>query len=498
MDLAAMRADELSHRTQRLARERFDTLIDLIESQTGIHLNSERQIEIETKIFQTISEHEIELINNCNHTPELLQKVINRITIGESSFFRNGPHFEALVNFVLPDIFANRELDKRIKIWCAGCSIGQEPYSIAITLKSKFPEIDRWKWVVVATDINTEYLEKAKQGIYHPLEMRGVNASVLASYFEKHADGMYRINDQIRERVVFEQFNLLDFPYQSATRENHDLVFCRNVLIYFNLPTANRVVREIAATIRPGGYLFVGHSESYSETESLKICLTNDTYYYRRDMPSRRVPSQRPARTSFLLIPGTGNRSIAPPANYRAARPRSSSLRPVSGNTRTKPTPKINSIPPERKKIADLSKLLKKVSNYANQGKLEKAETLLVEVAEGAGKLDPRVYFLIGVIANQKNETEKAIRNMKRAVFLDRDFALGHFYLAIIDERENKRESAKKHFRNVARLLRDLSDDTILDGAQDLPVGRLKRIVQAHLEEVDNANSILGEGEKSR
>jgi hypothetical protein len=100
------------------------------------------------------------------------------------------------------------------------------------------------------------------------------------------------------------------------------------------------------------------------------------------------------------------------------------------------------------------------------------------------GKVDHRVYFLAGVVANQKNDIPRAIRQIKQAVFLDKTFALGHFYLAILNEREGQREVASKHFRNVARLLEREPDDMILDGAHDLPVGRLKRIVQAHLKEL--------------
>jgi chemotaxis protein methyltransferase CheR len=139
-----------------------------------------------------------------------------------------------------------------------------------------------------------------------------------------------------------------------------------------------------------------------------------------------------------------------------------------------------------------VTKALEKAANHANQDQLETAAALLESLATGIGKVDHRVHFMVGIVANQRNMTQKAIESFKRAVFLDKKLTLGHFYLAILYEREGRIEVANKHFRNVAKLLEGAPDEMVLEGSQDLGAGRLRQIVQTHLregEDFDNGPS---------
>lgn len=477
-------------KVRRFQPDEYRALAELVERRTGLVLGQQRQREIESRLSKSVPDGEAgSLVHAAYNSQEALQQVVNRLTIGESSFFRNQPHFEALEKYVLPDIIQRRDADRTIKIWCAGCSRGQEPYSIDIFLREKFPEIRRWKRVIVASDINTEYLTHAAKGIYHQWDLRGVDERLRERYFTRQSDGSFRLAQEVVRAVTFKQYNMVDFPYHTIGEpETFDLVLCRNVLIYFGPRTSARIVSEIGTMLRPGGYFFVGHSETYSETESLRICLTNETYYYRRDTDNKSRPSQRARRRSLLLIPGVGNRSqIPPPLSRPTAKPPKLSIHPFPSHT--KPPRRRSSPPIAIEPINEVTRALEKAAKCANQGKLEIAAGLLDSLSTGIGKVDHRVYFMVGIVANQRNLIQKAIESFKRAIFLDKAFALGHFYLAILYEREGKARIANKHFRNVAKLLEKIPDDLVLEGSQDLSVGRLKQIVQIRLKEVEGSDN---------
>lgn len=188
-------------------------------------------------------------------------KLINALTINETSFFRDIHPFDSLRDYLVPELIKRREIGKTIRIWCAACSTGQEPYSVAILLKEYFPWLlNQWSITILGTDINSEVLEKAKLGIYTQLEVnRGLPIKLLIKYFNKLPDQRWQIKDDLKKLVIFRQQNLVS-PLSSLN--TFDVIFLRNVLIYFNTEIKQRILRQIHSVLSDDGYLILGSSES--------------------------------------------------------------------------------------------------------------------------------------------------------------------------------------------------------------------------------------------
>ena len=167
--------------------------------------------------------------------------------------------FDQLRDVLLPKLMAERAATRRIRIWSAACSSGQEPYSIAMLLKELGPKVAGWKFEIMATDLSAEIVNKAKAGLYSQFEVqRGLPITHLVKYFVQEAD-RWRISDDLRRMVTFREFNLMDHPRSLG---KFDVVFCRNVLIYFDPPTKAAVLANIADQLEPDGALYLGGAET--------------------------------------------------------------------------------------------------------------------------------------------------------------------------------------------------------------------------------------------
>ncbi|MGD9639390.1 MAG: protein-glutamate O-methyltransferase CheR [Alphaproteobacteria bacterium] len=249
--------------------QEIDFLTDVLKKRTGIVVNSDKVYLLENRlkpIAEKFKTHNIsELIKQIRTSNDetILRDVSNAMTTNETLFFRDTKPFEALKNVVIPELL-NHKLSK-IRIWCAACSTGQEPYSIAIALKEMgLPSnIDV---EILATDINQEVLNKAREGLYSQFEVqRGLPSLMLVKYFsqQKH---FWKISSEIKDMVTFKEFNLLD-DMQKIGKQ--DVVFCRNVLIYFDQKTKKDIVERIRKQTNDNGFLFLGSSEAlFSITEN--------------------------------------------------------------------------------------------------------------------------------------------------------------------------------------------------------------------------------------
>jgi len=197
--------------------------------------------------------------------PDLRRQIIDAITTRETLFFRDGSPFRALQNKALPEVIDGKQgtpFSKRLRIWSAACSTGQEPYSIAMVLHELLPDITTWDITITATDISDAAIRQASEGLYAEHEIRrGMPDQLLARYFDRRGNG-YKVRDELRALVAFRQMNLLG-PFGAIGP--FDIVFCRNVAIYFDAHTRRDLFNKVAAALTPGGFLFVGSSESLSD-----------------------------------------------------------------------------------------------------------------------------------------------------------------------------------------------------------------------------------------
>jgi chemotaxis protein methyltransferase CheR len=186
-------------------------------------------------------------------------ELINAITTNLTAFFRENHHFEYLSNTVFPEL-AQKNTDRKIKVWSAGCSTGEEPYSLAITLKES-PLLAHWNIELKATDLDSNVVATASRGVYSMSRVEGMTRNRLKRWFFKGAgkqQGLVKVKPELNKMIEFGQLNLMD----NWSQEPQDVIFCRNVIIYFNKDTKTKLVEKYANSLKPGGYLFIGHSES--------------------------------------------------------------------------------------------------------------------------------------------------------------------------------------------------------------------------------------------
>lgn len=195
----------------------------------------------------------------------LHRKVVEAMTTNETSFFRDVHPFETLRQWVLPELLRNRAGERVLNIWCGAASSGQEVYSIAMTLREHFPELAHWRVSIVATDLSREMILRCREARYNQLEInRGLPANLLIKYFER-ADMDWRIREDVRRMIDFREMNLAG---NWAGLPVCDLVFLRNVLIYFDDATKRQILGKVRGLMRPGGYLFLGSSETTLNLDS--------------------------------------------------------------------------------------------------------------------------------------------------------------------------------------------------------------------------------------
>ncbi len=238
---------------------------DYLSERLGLHFSEKRFTDLERGLALSAEELEFENIQSCidcllaNELKQSqLQTLVRNLTIGETYFFRDPSVFLALEEKVLPELLQKRGALKQLRIWSAGCSTGEEPYSIAMCLIRSIANLDSYHLSLRATDINTGSLEKAKRGFYGSWSFRTTPADVISAFFDEQAqDGQYRLQEQVRKRVQFDYLNLAedDFPSNSNNTGNMDIVFCRNVLIYFNQKKCREIANKLSACLNPGGYL---------------------------------------------------------------------------------------------------------------------------------------------------------------------------------------------------------------------------------------------------
>ncbi len=263
----------------------FDYLRKLMREHTAIVLDSGKEYIAESRLAYLVSEEGFGSVRDliqqlrANSFSSLHRRVVNAMTNNETWFFRDLVPFQALQKVILPKLIADRASEKSLRIWSAACSSGQEPYSIVMLLRENFPELRNWNVRVLATDISHAVLEKARNGRYSQLEInRGLPASILTRYFMR--DGVnWVVADEIRAAVEFKELNLAEaWPLMPPA----DIIFLRNVLIYFDIETKKQILGKVRRQLRPDGYMLMGGAETtLNLDDSFERVQFESTAYYR-------------------------------------------------------------------------------------------------------------------------------------------------------------------------------------------------------------------------
>jgi len=249
---------------QALRTEDFKLLADILVQRSGLALSENKIYLLESRLTPIARKMGLETLDELvaevrrTKAEPLLKKITEAMTTNESFFYRDGKPFEIFRSFVLPNIMQART-SKSLRIWSAASSTGQEPYSLAMILKDEEIKLNDWQTEILGTDLSMEALKKAMAGIYSQFEVqRGLPIQQLMVYFKKVGVN-WQIDPSIRAMVSYQQFNLLDSP---ASLGRFDVVFCRNVLNYFDQETKAQVLVRVANLLADDGYLFLGASET--------------------------------------------------------------------------------------------------------------------------------------------------------------------------------------------------------------------------------------------
>lgn len=271
----------------------FEQLADYIYRKTGIRYESKKmyylskRIEKRMEILGIGTECEyIRFLRFGDKEGQELQHFINLITVNETFFFRDFSQLRSFAESALQDVIARKEKenDNTLRIWSAGCSTGEEPFTIAIILKEMVDSLRCWDIVITASDIDRNVLEKANQAVFSERSIKEVPQEYLQKYFKSSLNGTYRIvNEELKEMIKFEHLNLYD---KSSLRKHrgYDFIFCRNVLIYFDDASRKEVVDHFYMALNKGGYIFLGSSESAGRiTSAFKIKRAGDALVYQKE-----------------------------------------------------------------------------------------------------------------------------------------------------------------------------------------------------------------------
>ena len=248
-----------------LSKENIQYFVDFIKKETGMSMSLDKEYLFESRLAPVVRKLDLnnydELISEIRfRRAEAVQNTINALTTNETYFFRDFKPFDFLQKEIFPKLIENTADGNTINIWSAACSSGQEPYSIAMSVLENRQKIGNRKINIYATDISSKVIEKARRGIYNQFEIqRGLPASLMVKYMSKKDEDYWEVKDELKNMINFFEDNLLG-EYQKLPAL--DLVFCRNVLIYFDSQTKQKILSKIAMKLKTGGYVFLGTSET--------------------------------------------------------------------------------------------------------------------------------------------------------------------------------------------------------------------------------------------
>ncbi len=268
----------------------FNKLKDLIYEISGIYFSGQKKYLLETRLSKRLSvlnlpnfEDYYNYLKYSLSKDREIKELLNSVTTNETSFFRNMPQLEVFVDILKQVVqAAGNNADKKIRIWSAACSTGEEPYTIGILIKENFPSSDI-KFEIAGSDISEQVISSAKKGIYGSYTLRNTPPAILNKYFDRIGDDSYSIKDEIKKIAAFHNVNLMNAKEVKKLNE-FDVVLCRNVIIYFDTESKKKAITNIYESLKTGGYLFLGHSESlHSITSLFKLVGLGKTPLYKKE-----------------------------------------------------------------------------------------------------------------------------------------------------------------------------------------------------------------------
>jgi len=443
----------------------------------------------------------LDFLQQCDQYVAELERLISRITVGETYFFRDQSQMDYLRQIWLPEVI-NRKREngeKTLRIWSAGCSSGQELYSIAIMLRKALPDMESWTLHLLGTDINTDGLSRAIRGEYGEWSFRATNEDIRQQHFIQKGHNQYKIKPQFRSMVKFSFLNLADDSYPSIMTETHamDLILCRNVFIYFDGSMATNVLKKFTNCLVPEGRLLLGASDMMpTSVDGLEFSEWGGMFYYRRaDEKYPPLPLIKASRKpQAITLPATSS------APQPAVIEREEKLLPASAAPVSAPSavPEPESIDARIRKLlheerwneaiaaitqymdihGETSAMLQhRAKALSNRGESLQA----VQLCQRSIELDPlnhHTYLIMALAFLELNRMQEAESALRKVIYLNRGFIEAHFHLALLQLRLGKVKSGLKSLENALSAAEQVDPERELHHAVGMTVGRFAEVVK--------------------
>lgn len=461
------------------------SLRQLISEQTGLNIREQdcnklaELIAKRTKFLRLPSaEKYCSFLKTDNNKARLeKQELINQLTTGESYFFRDKGQVSLLRNLILPEIIGRRQKDRTLRIWSAGCSSGEEAYSIAILLDGmrnqelgqktphsalRIPHLKDWDILIFGTDINEQAVEKARKGIYSQWSFRMTDPDLRKRYFKKRSDE-WELDEKIRKMVKFSIGNLMEnsFPDTASDICNMDLILCRNVFIYFNSASVAVVLEKFTETLNDRGYLMTGHGELYGQSPGkLQVRMFPESVVYQK------ISAELGVESSELQKTEKRRTEVEKLRRYEVKGESVTSSQLRSFSTSKAEIPKL--LTPN----TQLNNYIVTAQKCADSGEYDKADDLCRKALD-IDNTAVRAYFLLAQIAELNNNSNNASDLLKKVIYLNPVFVAAYLELGALYERGNDAERAKKMRTTAIELLRPLPPDSLVEPYEGVTAGEL-------------------------
>ncbi len=271
--------------------EDFTMIRDYIHEKSGIFFAENKMYLVKNRLIKRMGELGIksyrDYFYHVKYDTSLKEfnKLMSLVTTNETSFYRNEPQLKSFSDEVLPMLLDQKKSGgkaKSLKVWSAGCSTGEEPYTLAMMILERSYSMGSWNIEIMANDISEQALHRARTGEYSGITLRNVRPDLLAKYFTKHEE-MYRVKPEVKALVKFSHMNLND-PRRISFTSNFDVIFCRNVMIYFSDEIKKQLVRSFYNALQPGGYFYIGHSETlHGISKAFKLAYFKNALVYHKE-----------------------------------------------------------------------------------------------------------------------------------------------------------------------------------------------------------------------
>ena len=482
---------------------------DFVGSRLGLLFPRERWNDLERGAraasrecaFKDDVERFIERVLSSDLTQRELETLASHLTVGETYFFREKSSLEAFERQIVPELIRMRRgFGGHLRIWSAGCATGEEPYSLAIVLSRLIADLKEWKITILATDLNTRSLQKASEGIYTDWSFRDTPHWVKSTYFKANPGGRWAISPAIKKMVTFSYLNLVEDLYPSLLNSTNamDVILCRNVLMYFSGEAVKKVIHGFHRSLADAGWLIVSPAETSQTlfTAFTSVSFAGATLYRKGANRPQMVTAplfhaqdevQVGNQATSLAIPNTESTwasspdaSLAlpdtdrPPETLKAVPLYEQALEGYQRGCYEDAAQIVVALLSRNENDARAMLLLARV--YANQGKLTAAITWC-DKAIASDKMTACAHYLRATILQEQGLPEEAVRSLRRAVYVDPRFALGHFALGSLALGRGELKESEKHFENVLLLLASYGPEETVPESEGLSARRLREIV---------------------